>query len=64
MFSSMDYGGGTVLFSESSTMFLGAKSNDPEKWMHRYYHDALTAMDCKAEGETKMALVDFYEVSL
>ncbi|KAI9517600.1 hypothetical protein NQZ68_004821 [Dissostichus eleginoides] len=50
MFSSMDYGGGTVLFSESSTMFQRAGTNDPEKWMGRNYHNALKAMDCKAEG--------------
>ncbi|XP_070764681.1 melanotransferrin [Enoplosus armatus] len=50
MFSSAAYGGGTVLFSESSTMFLGAESDDPKKWMGRFYHSALSAMDCKAEG--------------
>ncbi|XP_044056929.1 melanotransferrin [Siniperca chuatsi] len=50
MFSSAAYGGGTVLFSESSTMFQGVESDDPQKWMGRFYHNALRAMDCKAEG--------------
>ncbi|XP_029285599.1 melanotransferrin [Cottoperca gobio] len=50
MFSSSDYGGGTVLFSESSTMFQRVESDDPEKWMGRFYNSALNAMDCKPEG--------------
>ncbi|XP_074525121.1 melanotransferrin [Halichoeres trimaculatus] len=49
MFSSANYGGGTLLFSESSSMFLGVESNDPVKWMGRLYHSAMTAMDCKTE---------------
>ncbi|KAF1385403.1 hypothetical protein PFLUV_G00107390 [Perca fluviatilis] len=49
MFSSAAYGGGNVLFSESSAMFLGAES-DPKKWMGRFYDNALKAMDCKPEG--------------
>ncbi|XP_074491139.1 melanotransferrin [Sebastes fasciatus] len=50
MFSSTAYGGGTVLFSESSTLFLGAESDDPAKWMGRFYNNALRAMDCKPEA--------------
>ncbi|XP_042339685.1 melanotransferrin isoform X2 [Plectropomus leopardus] len=49
MFSSASYGGGTVLFSESSVMFLGAESDDPKIWMGRLYYDVLRAMDCKPE---------------
>ncbi|KAL6108319.1 meltf [Pungitius sinensis] len=49
MFSSSAYGGGTVLFSELSTMFLGSESDDPTKWMGRHYTNALRAMDCKRE---------------
>lgn len=51
VFSSTSYGGGTVLFSDSSTMFLEAGSDNPETWMGRHYHNALRAMDCKPEGE-------------
>lgn len=51
MFSSAGYGGGTVLFSESSTMFLGVESDDPKKWMGSFYYNALSAMDCKPEGK-------------
>ncbi|KAK2908159.1 melanotransferrin [Channa argus] len=50
IFSSAAYGGGNVLFSESSIMFLGVESDDPKKWMGPFYYNALRAMDCKAEG--------------
>ncbi|XP_040896525.1 melanotransferrin [Toxotes jaculatrix] len=50
MFSSAGYGEGTLMFSESSTMFQGVESDDPKKWMGRHYYNALTAMDCKSEG--------------
>ncbi|XP_068563831.1 melanotransferrin [Cebidichthys violaceus] len=49
MFSSAAYGSGTVLFSESSSMFQGAESDNPKKWMGRFYYNALRAMDCKRE---------------
>lgn len=51
MFSSKPYGGGNVLFAESSTMFLGVESDDPKKWMGPIYYNTMKAMDCKAEGE-------------
>ncbi|XP_053738302.1 melanotransferrin [Synchiropus splendidus] len=47
VFSSSNYGGGTVLFSEMSTTFLEPTSNDPIKWMGTHYYNALSAMDCK-----------------
>ncbi|XP_029004298.1 melanotransferrin [Betta splendens] len=49
MFSSAEYGGGTLLFSESSTMFQGVESDLPQKWLGRLYYNALRAMDCEAE---------------
>ncbi|KAM9848502.1 melanotransferrin [Aulostomus maculatus] len=50
MFSSASYGGGTVLFSEMSTMFQRVDSNDPKEWMGHLYHSAVSAMDCKPPG--------------
>lgn len=50
MFSSEAYGGGTVLFSASSTMFLGTDSEEPQKWMGDLYYNTMRAMDCKTEG--------------
>ncbi|CAG5863606.1 unnamed protein product [Menidia menidia] len=49
MFSSANYGGGTVLFSESTTTLVGVESNEPNRWMGSIYHDVMKAMDCKAE---------------
>nr|XP_040041004.1 melanotransferrin [Gasterosteus aculeatus aculeatus] len=49
MFSSTAYGGGTVLFSELSSMFLASESDDPTKWLGRLYNNAMRAMDCKRE---------------
>nr|XP_019954134.1 PREDICTED: melanotransferrin [Paralichthys olivaceus] len=49
MFSSAEYGGGTVLFSESTVTLQEVASDDPKSWMGRYYNNALRAMDCKPE---------------
>ncbi|CAF95005.1 unnamed protein product, partial [Tetraodon nigroviridis] len=49
LFSSKEYGGEDLLFSDSSTMFLELESNDPIKWMGPVYYNAMKAMDCKAE---------------
>ncbi|CAJ1061125.1 melanotransferrin [Xyrichtys novacula] len=49
MFSSADYGGGNLLFSESSTMFQSVESDNPVSWMGRFYNSAMKAMDCKTE---------------
>ncbi|XP_046884332.1 melanotransferrin isoform X1 [Hypomesus transpacificus] len=44
MFSSVE--GTNLLFSDSSTQFLEARSEDPKVWMGDIYHNALRAMDC------------------
>ena len=50
VFSSDSYGGGAVLFSNSSTAFLKAEYENPREWMGKAYYHALQAMDCKREG--------------
>lgn len=44
MFSSGE--GSNLLFSDSSTRFLEAESEDPKVWMGGVYYNALKAMDC------------------
>nr|XP_057930055.1 melanotransferrin [Doryrhamphus excisus] len=52
MFSSKPYGEGTLLFSESSVMFQSSEYDDPKKWMGHFYHNAMSAMDCKLPEST------------
>ncbi|CAL8396370.1 unnamed protein product [Boreogadus saida] len=47
VFSSDLYGGGAVLFSDSSTAFLKAEYENPKDWMGKAYYHALQGMDCK-----------------
>ncbi|KAM6921469.1 melanotransferrin [Xenentodon cancila] len=49
MFSSAEYGGGTVLFSEMTTTFDGSVTEEPQRWMGDVYYNVMRAMDCKPE---------------
>uniref|UniRef100_A0A8C2W831 Serotransferrin n=1 Tax=Cyclopterus lumpus TaxID=8103 RepID=A0A8C2W831_CYCLU len=61
MFSSTAYGEGTLLFSESTTNFHGAESDDPTKWMGHVYNNALRAMDCKREDVLRWCVLSSSE---
>lgn len=51
MFSSSDYGGGAVLFSDLTTTFEHVTSEEPATWMGDDYYDAMKATDCKPAGD-------------
>uniref|UniRef100_A0A672ITV8 Serotransferrin n=1 Tax=Salarias fasciatus TaxID=181472 RepID=A0A672ITV8_SALFA len=46
MFSSSEYGGGTVLFSNLTTKLEKVGSEEPRNWMNDHYYAAMKAMDC------------------
>ncbi|KAJ8374366.1 hypothetical protein SKAU_G00049460 [Synaphobranchus kaupii] len=46
MFSSAQYGGQDLMFSDNSKMFLEAGSEEYKSWMGLSYYNALRAMDC------------------
>ncbi|XP_017276058.1 melanotransferrin [Kryptolebias marmoratus] len=47
MFSSAEYGGGSLLFSDLTTKFEKSESDDPKMWMSSNYYNVMRAMDCK-----------------
>ncbi|KAM3619838.1 uncharacterized protein V6R79_014366 [Siganus canaliculatus] len=61
MFSSASYGGGTVLFSQSSTKFLEVTSNAPQEWLGLGYRNAMTVMNCKAEDKLRWCVLNTAE---
>jgi len=52
MFVPGEYGTGSLLFSEYSTMFQEAGSEDPKKWMGSRYYNAMNAMECTLTENT------------
>ncbi len=56
MFTSTEYGGQNLIFSDSTTTFLEVESEDPKSWMGLHYYNAMSAMDCTPEGETFICL--------
>lgn len=60
MFSSAAYGGGTVLFSDSSTTFLEVASN-PQEFLRPEYSNAMTVMNCKAEDKLRWCVLNTAE---
>lgn len=49
MFSSAEYNGNNLLFSDTSTTFIQPGNENYMEWMGRYYH-MLRAMDCTKSG--------------
>ncbi|KAI1891578.1 hypothetical protein AGOR_G00145230 [Albula goreensis] len=48
MFSSTQYGGQNLIFSDDSKKFLPAGSEDYKSWMGMRYYNALRALDCSS----------------